>query len=159
MHVNWTIKYFVSSIIHALLIIHWQISLANGNHVIQDRENEACNPASSFPAETCMDARNFGHAWCRCTPIQPSACIDPGEREGGGGGVYGRCNENPRYAACICGGWVLRIFMALGFHKVRTSAWRCIFDKLKIKTTTWNNWEWSQASSYSFLKLIIGNNS
>ena len=86
MHVNWTIKYFVSSIIHALLIIHWQISLANGNHVIQDRENEACNPASSFPAETCMDARNFGHSWCQCTPIQPSACLDPGEREG----VWGR---------------------------------------------------------------------
>ena len=44
------------------------------------------NPASSFPAETCMDVRNFGHAWCHCTPIQPSAFIDPGEREGGWGG-------------------------------------------------------------------------
>lgn len=34
----------------------------------------------------------------------------------------------------FCGGWVKRIFMALAFHNVRTSAWRytCIFDKLKI---------------------------
>ena len=59
------------------------------------------------------------------------------EGKGGGEGVHGRYNENPRYAACICGGWVLR--MALAFHNVRTSAWRCIFDKLKIKTTTSNN--------------------
>ena len=39
------------------------------------------------------------------------------------------------YAACICGGWVIRIFMALVFYNLRTSAWRCIFDKLKIKAT------------------------
>ena len=57
-----------------------------------------------------------------------------------GGSVYGRYNKNPRYAACICGGWVkLQIFMALAFYNLRTSAWRCIFDKLKIKTTMWNN--------------------
>ena len=92
------------------------------------------NPASSFPVETFMDVRNFGHAWCQCTLIQPSACIDPGEREGGGGSewggggsVYGRYNKNPRYAACVCGGWVIRIFVALAFHNLRTSAWRSMY--------------------------------
>ena len=101
------------------------------------------NPASSFPVETFMDVRNFGHAWCQCTLIQPSACIDPGEREGGGGSEWGGggvCMEgitripDMQLAFVVVGlyGFSLHLlFIISGLQHGDL----CIFDKLKIKTT------------------------